>query len=352
MKQRMTDPIEEEIQSVDKMDEEELKKLLDTPHQVVIFSHRNPDGDALGSSLAMASFLQKWGHSTQIVLPSEYPAIFEWMDGVQEVLVYDQDAKASLAAIEKADLFFCLDFNALDRIDKSGEAMKASGKPIVLIDHHIDPENFANYLLSDTTASSTCELVYDFIHLMGKEAFLDVEIGTFLYTGIVTDTGSFKYSTTSKLFRTVAELIDLGVDDYQLQDLIFNSLPEKNLRILGHCLANRMEILEDYQTGIITLNRKDFDRFQIQRGDTEGVVNFILKMKKVKVAAFITEQPNIVKLSLRSKGDFSVQQIAARHFNGGGHRNAAGGYSYKGLRSTVRRFKSVLPEYAEQLRKE
>jgi phosphoesterase RecJ-like protein len=219
----------------------------------------------------------------------------------------------------------------------------------VLIDHHIDPEPFADFMLSDTSASSTSELIYDFIHLLGQGKEIDPLVGNCLYTGIVTDTGSFKYSTSPKLFRIVAHLLEIGVNDYLLQDLIFNCLPEKQLRLLGHCLANRMEILEEYQTGIITLSRKDYERFNIQRGDTEGIVNFLLKLKKVKVAAFITEQPNIVKLSLRSKGDFSVQEIASRYFKGGGHKNASGGFSHLGLRKTVAKFKEILPLYKDQL---
>lgn len=166
----------------------------------------------------------------------------------------------------------------------------------------------------------------------------------------MTDTGSFKYSTSPKVFRLVAELIELGVDDYLLQDLIFNSLNEKHLRLLGHCFHNRMEILEEYHTGIISLTKEDYDYFNIQRGDTEGIVNYILKIKNIKMAAFIMEQPTIVKISLRSKGDFSVQDIARKHFKGGGHKNAAGGFSFQNLKITLRKFKEALEEYREELK--
>jgi phosphoesterase RecJ-like protein len=219
----------------------------------------------------------------------------------------------------------------------------------VLIDHHLFPEPFADFVLSDTTASSTCELVFDFIQLMEARKDLDQVIGDCLFTGILTDTGSFKYSTSPKLFRIVAELLELGVDDVRLQDLIFNSMQEKQLRILGHCLYNRMEILPEFQTGIITLTKEDYATFDIKRGDTEGVVNFLLKLRNVKMAAFIHEQPTIVKLSLRSKGDIDVQDIAKKHFRGGGHKNAAGGASFHGLSVTVRRFKELLPMYRHQL---
>jgi phosphoesterase RecJ-like protein len=329
---------------------EQLKGLLNIPKYIVITAHRNPDGDAIGSCLGLYHFLSRNGHTVRVVLPSEYPANFGWMKDVEQVFIYDLQPDKSKEVFEKADMVFCLDFNSLDRIDKLGESLMEMKKTTtVLIDHHIDPEPFADFVLSDTSASSTSELIYDFIHLLGKGKEIDPVIGDCLYTGIVTDTGSFKYSTSPKLFRIVAQLLEIGVDDYALQELIFNCLPEKQLRLLGHCLANRMEILEEFGTGIITLTRKDYERFNIQRGDTEGIVNFLLKMKKVKVAAFITEQPNIVKLSLRSKGAFSVQEIASAHFKGGGHRNAAGGYSYLGLRKTVAKFKEILPSFKDKL---
>ena len=230
-----------------------------------------------------------------------------------------------------------------------GEVIATLDCPKILVDHHLYPENFADYVLSDTTASSTCELVYDLLEMLDDKKMIDPIIGECMFTGILTDTGSFKYSTSPKLFRIVAELLEKGVDDYSLQDLIFNNATEKQLRLLGHCLHNRMEILDEFKTGIITLTKNDYENFNIQRGDTEGVVNFLLTMKNVKIAAFITEQPTIVKISLRSKGDFSVQEIARKHFKGGGHKNASGGASYAGLTATVNKFKKVLPEYLEKI---
>ncbi|MCB0566085.1 MAG: DHH family phosphoesterase [Phaeodactylibacter sp.] len=327
----------------------ELKALLAYPKDIVITTHRNPDGDAIGSSLAVYHFLNKLGHAVRIVSPSEYPDVFGWMKDIEKIIIYDTDPEDAQDVIQRADMIFCLDFNALDRIDKVGELIEKAKGVKVMVDHHLYPEPFPEFMLSDTTASSTCELVFDLITGLGWKEHMDHIIGECLFTGILTDTGSFKYSTSAKLYRIVAELIEFGVDDYRLQDLIFNSMQEKHLRLLGHCLNNRMEILEEYQTGIITLTKEDYADFDIQRGDTEGIVNFLLKVKKVKVAAFITEQPTIVKISLRSKGDFSVQEIARRHFKGGGHKNASGGYSFQSLSATVRRFKGVLPEYKDQL---
>ncbi len=331
----------------------ELRELLSRPKDIVITTHRNPDGDAIGSSLGLLHFLKKTGfHDVKIITPSEYPETFSWMPEADKMIIYDDEPEKAREAIEKAALIFCLDFNSLDRIDKVGELIQPLNTPVVMIDHHLFPEPFAKFVLSDTTVSSTCELVFEFIGLLGKKNELDKTIGECLYTGIVTDTGSFKYSTSARLFRIVAELLEVGVDDYLLQDLIFNSLSEKNLRLLGHCLNNRLEVLDEFKTGIITLTKEDYQTFDIQRGDTEGIVNFILKLKNVKMAAFIMEQPTIVKISLRSKGDFSVQEVAKKYFRGGGHKNAAGGASFQPLEVTVKKFKDLLPRYKSILNAE
>ena len=325
---------------------QDIKSLLQLPKDVVILTHRNPDGDAIGSSLAMYHYLRKYGHSVTVICPSEYPGFLSWMVDVDQIVVYDTDEELVQQRIEKAEIAFCLDFNALDRIDKVGDILSGQQKLTkILIDHHLHPEGFADFMISDPSASSTCEMVHEFIVSLGDQNLIDRTIGDCLFTGILTDTGSFKYGTSAKLFRIVAKLLELGVDDYELQDLIFNSLDEKHLRLLGHCLHNRMEILPEYQTGIITLTKEDYTELDIQRGDTEGIVNYLLKIKNVKVAAFIMEQPKIVKISLRSKGDFSVQEIAKKHFRGGGHKNASGGASFQPLSTTVKKFKEVLPKY-------
>jgi len=326
-----------------------LKRILSIPQDVAIISHRNPDGDAIGSSLGLSLFLQRDGHNVKVVVPSEYPDFLAWMPQADDIHIYDNEPEAATWAIEKATLIFCLDFNSLERVDKVGELVAASRAPVVMIDHHLFPESFAEYVLSDTTASSTCELIYDFIYLLGQGQLLDPQIGDCLFTGILTDTGSFKYSNAPKLFRTVANLLERGVDDLRIQNLVFNTMEEKQLRILGHCLYNRMEILPEFSTGIITLTKDDYATLDIKRGDTEGVVNFLLMMRGVKLAAFIHEQPTIVKLSLRSKGDIDVQEMARQHFRGGGHKIAAGGASFHNLSATVRRFKEILPQYQEQL---
>ena len=332
------------------MDIQGVKSLLSSPKKIVITSHRNPDGDAIGSSLGLYHYLVQLGHSVTVTFPSGFPPIFEWMPDSDKIIIFDLQQALTRKAFEEADVIFALDYNSLDRIDKMGEIIRPlSKKHKIMIDHHREPEPFVDFMLSDITASSTSELVFDFIKMLGDLDKVNKVVGECLYTGIVTDTGSFKFATSPKLFRTVADLIERGVDDYLLQDLIHNNLPEKVLRLLGHCLYDRMEVLPEYKTGIVWLSKKDYEIFDIQRGDTEGIVNHVLSMKDVRLAFFVTEQPTIVKISMRSKGDLNVQEICKDHFNGGGHKNASGGYSYATLKATIDKFKNLLPLYKEKI---
>lgn len=327
----------------------ELREFLTAePRRVLLVGHRNPDGDAVGSTLAMRRFLEPLGHRVAIAVPSAYPAFLEFLAGVEDILVADADPDATAAAVREAELIVLQDFNSLERIDTLGEWIAARGgeAPRVLIDHHLDPEPIADVTVSDTGASSTCELVYRTIVELGMRERVTPPVAEALMTGILTDTGGFSYATSARLYRVVGDLFDVGIDHERLQSAIFNSMSEKQLRILGHCLANRMEILPEYRAGLITLSKRDYEHFDIQRGDTEGIVNYLLRMADVELAAFITEQPKITKLSLRSKGEVDVRAIARDHFKGGGHRNAAGGASYQGLRATVGKFKAALAERA------
>lgn len=327
----------------------ELQSYLSVPKNITIIAHRNPDGDALGSALGLRLYLEKKGHLIKIVMPSESPNTFSFLPHFYDVIVFDLKHDDARAALSNADCIFCLDFNGLDRVDKLGEVIEFSNAKKILIDHHLDPEPFADHMFSDIEASSTCELVYNFIEDMGDAGMIDEQIGNCLFTGIITDTGSFKYNTRPNTYNVAAKLKTAGVDDYALQNHIHNSLKPKNLRLLGHCLANRMEIMEEYGAALIHLTRDDYSKFDIQRGDTEGIVNYMLMMKTVNVAAFITEQPTIVKISLRSKNDISVQEIATKHFNGGGHKNASGGALYASLEDVIAKFKRVIPHFLQKV---
>ncbi len=331
-------------------DLKELRQYLNTPRDLAIVIHRNPDGDAIGSALGLYHVLIQMGHTVRLLTPSEHPPFLNWMPGIEAFIVYDLKQEEAINALELSETIFALDFNALDRIDKMGEYLNtATDKTIVMLDHHLDPEPFADLQISDQTASSTCEVVYLALEQMGLMTYVNAQVADCLYTGILTDTGSFSFSLSSRLFRIAGELLDFGVDNNRLQDLLFNQLPEKHLRLLGYCLYKRMEVLPEYHTAIVTLSKQDYERFKIQRGDTEGIVNYLLKIRGIRLAAFIHEQPTITKLSLRSKGEFSVKEMAQKYFKGGGHKNAAGGHSYSGLRATVKKFKEILPEYVHQL---
>ncbi len=331
----------------------EIKELLSRPRNILISSHRNPDGDALGSSLALSLYLQQLGHKVEVVTPSEYPHTFEYLPQVRDIKIYDVHSEMVDPFLETCDVIFALDFNGLDRIDKLGgkisEVKDRSKAKVIMIDHHLDPEPFYDYGLSDTAASSTAELVFEFIQFLEDTRYIGPDIATCIMTGLITDTGSFKYNTRPATFICAAKMQERGIDVKEIQDAIFNSMKVKQMKLLAHALFKRMEILEEYETAIIVLNKYDYANFDIQRGDTEGIVNYMLMMKNIKLAAFITQQPQIVKISLRSKGDISVQEIARNHFRGGGHKNAAGGALYGSLSMVINKFKEVLPEYMEKV---
>lgn len=332
---------------------EQLKDLLSTPKRIVITSHANPDGDALGSSLGLYHYLKKQGHKITVIMPTEMPQFLSWMKDFDNVLVYENTRTFSTQILKQAELIFALDYNGLGRIEGMGSLVGNSKAYKVMIDHHIDPDDFCHAMLSDVTASSTCQLVYEFIEMMGDLDQLDTDILNALYVGILTDTGGFRYATSARLFRIVANMLEKGVDNNKLTDLVFNAYTVKSFNLLAYCISDRLEILDEYNTGIITISYADHRKYNIQRGDLEGVVNFILKIRKMRCAALITERRDIVKLSLRSKGDFSVQKICSEHFNGGGHKNASGGASKKPFQEVIQQFKEVIQnQYKEELTKE
>lgn len=317
-------------------------ELIQQPKSIVLLSHRNPDGDAIGSCLGLSYYLQSKGHSTQIILPSEYPVAFEWMKDVDKALIHDLNPHDSEKALAQAELIICLDFNSLERIDKLGLKVMESKKPKVMIDHHLEPEPFADLVFSEIQCSSTCEIVYHMITELSGEKSLTNSVMDALYTGIMTDTGSFHHSTSEAVFNICAQFKRLGLNDTRIQELVLNSQADKYLLLLGHCLYNRMELYPKQEFGLIYLTKEDYKKYDIRRGDTEGIINYLMMLKNVKVGALVMNQPSIVKLSLRSKGDFSVQQLCRDHFNGGGHKNASGGSSKSSLEETLQKLKQVM----------
>lgn len=324
----------------------DIKNRLRTPSNVVILAHRNPDGDAIGSCLALRLFLEQFGQHCHILLPSEYPEVFHYLPTVDDIVIYDLQKEQGRNLLAHAEVIYCLDFNSLDRIDPLAVYITESSAYKVLIDHHLDPEPFADWYFSDIESSSTCELIFRLIESLDAKERITLDIATCIFTGILTDTGSFKYATNPTVYRIAAELKKIGLDDYAINDHIFNSWSLRQMTILGHALRNRLEVIHELSAGIITLTQQDYQKYQIGRGDTEGLVNYILMIRGVKVAAFIRQMTNgEIRLSLRSKGEISMQHLARDHFGGGGHKNASGGSSKSSLQETVEKFKTVLPHY-------
>lgn len=330
-----------------------LKELLAQPQRIVITTHHKPDGDALGSTLALYHYLKAQGHKVTAVSPTDYPEFLFWLPGEREVVNYEKQTDYSEYVIGNADIVFCLDFNKLYRINQVGDLIAKSDAVRVLIDHHQEPDDFAQYKHHRVTASSTAELVYEFIvYLSGKEA-ITKEIATCLYTGILTDTDRFRVSTTSPhVHRIVADLIEKGADHLYIYQQIYETFPEYKLRFFGFCISERMEIFPELNTGVIWVETADIKRFGIGTGDTEGLVNFPLQLGVVKLAVIIIQRPDQVKLSFRSKGLVDVNALARDHFEGGGHRNASGGKSKVNVQDTKRDLISILARRKNEIFKE
>jgi len=328
-----------------------LKQLLSTPKHIVIVPHKNPDGDAIGSSLGLYHYLKNLHHHVMVIAPNDYPNFLKWMPAEGDVLKYDSNSEKANVLIEKADLIFTLDFNALNRIGDM-EMPVASSKAIkIMIDHHQQPDDYAKYIYSDVGMSSTCEMVYNLIEMLGDVDKIDGNIATCLYTGIMTDTGSFRFScTTTQTHKIIGTLIEKGADNAQIYSNIYETFSYNQLQLLG-CALKNLRVLPEYNTAYITLSQEELNAFNFKKGDTEGFVNYGLALEDVVFSVIFIEnqQDNIVKISLRSKGDFSVNEFARVHFEGGGHINAAGGKSELSLEETIEKFNSIVPSYKNVL---
>lgn len=324
-----------------------LTNLLAHPQKIVITTHHKPDGDALGSSLGLYHYLIQQGHHVKVITPTDYPQFLSWMPGNGEVIIYTEQPQLSAQLIEQAAIIFCLDFNTLSRINESGELVRESKAFKVMIDHHLEPEDFDDYRYWDINACATAQLVHQFIiHELKGAQYINQDVATCLYTGIMTDSGSFRFpATTSAVHRIVADLIDAGAVNWRIHDLVYNNSSEERLRFLGHCLSQKLEVIPEYHTALITVTKAELEQYHAITGDTEGIVNYALSVTGVRLAAFIVERKEQIKLSLRSKGDFPANEICKKYFNGGGHRNAAGGQSNQTLEQVTNQFKSILPEY-------
>ncbi len=337
---------------MNEVDFRQLQQALSEPKNSVIVTHRNPDGDAYGSSLGLYWFLRKTGHEVTVVSPNDCPEFLKWLPGEDQIAIFEADPEKGKEILRKADMVFTLDFNAFHRLGEVMKPIMEEIKPVyVMIDHHQQPDDFAHFSFVDPSMSSTSEMVYKFIDRLSMSELIDKDIASCLYAGILTDTGSFRFpATTSATHRVVADLLDKGANNSDIYNRIHDVNTYNRMQLLGRALDN-MVVLERFHTAYITLSQNELNRYKFQRGDTEGFVNYALSLKNVMFAVIFIEdkKQKIIKISFRSVGEFSVNEFARNNFNGGGHINAAGGRSDLTLKDTVKKFVDILPTLSNDL---
>lgn len=325
-------------------DIQSIQSLLATPKKIAIIPHRSPDGDAMGSTLGLYHFLLKYNHEPIVIAPNEFPDFLAWLPGSETVQVFEKNKENCTKILEEAEVIFTLDFNALHRVGEMEKVLEKLTAPFIMIDHHQKPDDYAAHIYSDTSFGSTCEMLYNFITFLGQKEAIDKTIGTCIYTGILTDSGSFKFpGTTGNTHRIVADLIDIGVENTVIPSLLFENSSYSRLQLLGRALQN-MKVFPEYKTSYITLTQEELNLFHYVKGDTEGIVNYGLSIKGIHFTAIFIEnkEEKIIKISFRSQGGFDVNQFARDHFNGGGHRNAAGGKSEVSMEETIHKFENLV----------
>jgi bifunctional oligoribonuclease and PAP phosphatase NrnA len=330
---------------------QEFFPQLTSPKNIVITMHQKPDGDAMGSALGLYNFLIQLGHKVTVISPTNWATFLSWMPGCKQVVDFDFSREKALSILKETEVLFCLDFNILHRTKHMETVLTELKCTKILIDHHQQPQEEAfDFGASDTSKSSTCEMVYDFIIGSGHSDKINSDVAECLYTGIMTDTGSFRFPATSaSVHRAVAHLKESGLQHAKVHENIYDSFLENRLRFIGHALLNRMEVFYEYNTTLMYIPKNDLLRFDIKTGDTEGLVNHLLSIEGIKFGALVIDRDEERKWSFRSKGSFDVNTFARKHFEGGGHFNAAGGRSSDSLDNTIQKFKQVLKEYKDQL---
>lgn len=327
-----------------------LADILSSPRHIVITHHFNPDADALGSTLALYHYLNAKGHRCHVISPNAIPAFLMWLPSANDVLVYENDKMAATGLVKQADVLFSLDYNQYSRTQTMEPLLSGFAGTRVIIDHHLFPDDVFDYGLSDPAKSSTCEMVYDYITACGDTALIDERIASCLYAGVITDTGSFKFScTTASVHRMVADLMGRGLKTTPVHEAIFDTFEENRLRFLGYVLSEKMQLFGQQHAALIPVTKEEQVRFQLRAGDTEGIVNYPLSMRNVIFSTFITEKDQEIRMSFRSKGSFDVNEFARTYFNGGGHANAAGGRSHESLQSTIDHFHHALQQVQNRL---
>ncbi len=328
-----------------------FKSLLEsTAGPIVVIPHENPDGDAIGSVAGLGKILKNAGYKVTVITPNDYPGFLKWLGGPVEIVIGDADPELAKKLIQESKLIFCLDFNELKRAGELKKYIRSSDSPKILIDHHPGPSGFFNFIFSDTGYSSTAEMVYDFTVAAGYSEYIDNEAVEAIFTGIMTDTGSFSYGISNpNTFKVLSELMAFGIDPDKIHRFVYDNYSGDRMRLLGYCLSEKMVILPEYRTSYIWLTRDELKKYNFVPGDTEGFVNYPLSVSNIIFSALFIEKEGLIKVSLRSKGDFPVNTVCAAHYNGGGHKNAAGGESYLSLEETIRKFRQLLPLFLHQL---
>jgi phosphoesterase RecJ-like protein len=331
---------------------DQLYPLLQEPRKIVITTHQKPDPDAMGSSLGLYHFLLHFNHQVQVISPTNWASFLDWMPGCDKVLDFENHTIKAEAIIHEADWIFCLDFNALNRTKKMASCLEAAKGKKILIDHHREPQTEVfSWGISDIQKSSTSEMIYDFICNSGNKTIINDPIMKCLYAGVMGDTGSFRFSSaTAGVHEMIASFKRNGLQHTEIHELIYDNYLENRYRFIGHILTHRLEVDYELNTALIWVTKQDLLKFHIKTGDTEGLVNYPLGIQGIKLAALLIDRDEKRKWSFRSKGEFDCNTFARRHFNGGGHFNAAGGESDDSLEQNLNQFKTALKEYATQLR--
>jgi len=325
-------------------------KIIQDSRNIVVIPHVNPDGDAIGSCIALSRILNNMGKSVKIIIPNEFPEFLQWLEGINEVIDFEKTPNEVYAIFQQADTMFCLDFNDFERSEGLKELLSDFQGRKVVIDHHPGPVVKCDLLISYPSVSSTGELLFRIIDDVGLLDYLDKVAADAIFTGMMTDTGNFSYNASDpETYHIIAKLLEKGIDKDLIHSNVYHTFSEDRWRLIGHSLKEKMVILPQYRTGYISLSKKELEQFSFQPGDTEGLVNYPLMVKGIIFCVLFMEQDNQVKISLRSKGYFSTNDFARKHFNGGGHINASGGKSFLGLEEAIRKFESLLPVYQEEL---
>jgi len=335
---------------VDKHTAVTLGAWIGKAEQIAILTHTNPDGDAIGSSLALALALKKLGKDARVVIPDGLPDFLRWLPGISLSTTFAYKKEKAISIIEGADLIFCLDFNDPNRLNGVKEHLMASSAQKVLIDHHQDPVHFTDITISETWRGSVGEMIYLFLRDVFPEDLLDKDVATCLYVAIMTDTGNFNYASSyPEIFHIVGDLMNYNLEKDRIYSRVYDAYSEERLRLQGYVMQEKMVVLARFHTAYISLTDEELKRYKHRKGDTEGFVNIPFAVKGIRFTALFVEKKDRIKVSFRSRGTFPVNKIAAEHYHGGGHINAAGGDSFLNMEDTLKKFESLLPEYAKLL---